>query len=333
VHKYNQLLADFATSHQLLSSLHLLYSARQGDFTPVQAQRLQGPDVLRSQGMRYAEKRCRKFAMGKVEYSPVVAATRLRGWLWQKIVRWKQGWRVSCNLLRRTAKKCGITDALHISLAEAQRRYEACNKDYAALKKRAPELRHEFLHGLSSNETGDVTPESQKAAQRQLSHERQHHDARHLRQVLGSAQGGAISRIEVVQGDVILEVTGQEDVECYTMEMCEAQFRLTENTPPMTAPLLGDLGFLGTTVVARQILAGTYEPPLRLMSIHDSSSWNYDLLPPLTRQTASHVKSLGRTSNTTGADPKSAPHPRFQASIMDITRRQHKVNSLVKYML
>jgi hypothetical protein len=65
----------------------------------------------------------------------------------------------------------------------------------------------------------------------------------------------------VAQGDVILEVTGQADVERYTTEMCEARFRLTENTPPMTAPLLGELGFMGTTAAARQILEGTYEPP------------------------------------------------------------------------
>jgi hypothetical protein len=67
--------------------------------------------------------------MGKVEYSPVVTATCLCRWLWQKSVHWKQGRRVSCNLLRRTAKKCGITDALHISLAEAQQCYKACDKD------------------------------------------------------------------------------------------------------------------------------------------------------------------------------------------------------------
>jgi hypothetical protein len=69
--------------------------------------------------MRYAKKRCRKFAMGKVKYSPVIVATRLRRWLLQKIVQWKEGRRVSNNLLRRTAKKCGIDYALQISLAEA----------------------------------------------------------------------------------------------------------------------------------------------------------------------------------------------------------------------
>jgi hypothetical protein len=82
--QYNQRLTAFMAFHHLLQSLHQLYSGRTGDFTPAQAQRLQGLDTLCSQGMQYAKKKCRKFAMGKVEYSPVVASTRLQRWLWQK---------------------------------------------------------------------------------------------------------------------------------------------------------------------------------------------------------------------------------------------------------
>ena len=73
--------------------------------------------------------------------------------------------------------------------------------------------------------------------------------------------GGAISRIEVETVDGIEEMTSQQDVENHTMNMCSARFCLTENTPPMTEPLRSELGFLGTTAAAQQILAGTYEPP------------------------------------------------------------------------
>ena len=94
---------------------------REGDLTPEQADQLQGLDVLRSQGMHYAEKRCRKFAMGNVDYSPVVAETRLRRLLWRKIVQRKLGRKVSSHLIRRTAKKCGVLDYYCVSLEEAQR--------------------------------------------------------------------------------------------------------------------------------------------------------------------------------------------------------------------
>jgi hypothetical protein len=145
-------------------------------------------------------------------------------------------------------------------LAKAQHQFALGNQEYAQLKRRVPELRLEFLQSWASNETGDVSPDSQKAAQRQLRHKRQRNKARHLRQVLGNARGGAISRIEVVQGEVILEVSDQHDVERDMMEMCKARLCLTENTPPMTDPLRSNLGILGTTVAAQQILAGTYEP-------------------------------------------------------------------------
>jgi hypothetical protein len=40
-----------------------------------------------------------------------------------------------------------------------------------------------------------------------------------------------------------------------------ARFRLTEDTPPMTEPLLSDLGYLADTEAAAQILEGTYICP------------------------------------------------------------------------
>jgi hypothetical protein len=40
-----------------------------------------------------------------------------------------------------------------------------------------------------------------------------------------------------------------------------ARFCLTEDTPPMTEPLLSDLGYLADTEAAAQILEGTYICP------------------------------------------------------------------------
>jgi hypothetical protein len=71
VTQYNHQLTAFMASHHLLQSLHQLYLACMGDFTPVQDQQLQGLDTLPSQGMQYAKKKCRKCAISKVEYSPL----------------------------------------------------------------------------------------------------------------------------------------------------------------------------------------------------------------------------------------------------------------------
>jgi hypothetical protein len=71
----------------------------------------------------------------------------------------------------------------------------------------------------------------------------------HLCQVLGNALGGTISRIEVINGEFL----AQANMESHTMDMCSAQFCLTEGTPPMTEPLHSELGYLGTAAMARQI--------------------------------------------------------------------------------
>jgi hypothetical protein len=193
VAQYIRHLTNFVSTHQLLPRLHQLYLAREGDFTPEQAKLLQGLDVLQSQGMHYAEKRCRKFAMGNVDYSPVVADTRLCRWLWKKIVQRKLGRKVSSHLIQRTAKKCGVTDYYCVTLEEAQQRFEECDKEYMHLKQRAPELRLEFLRSRANNESGEVDAESQKAAHRQLRMERQRTEARHLCQVLSNVTGGIIA--------------------------------------------------------------------------------------------------------------------------------------------
>jgi hypothetical protein len=138
---------------------------------------------------------------------------------------------VSTLLLQRTARKCGITDPFTISLEEAKQQLEACEKSYAELRRRAPELRREFLQGLAKNESGDTEPKSQQAAHRLLHVEHQRSEARHLRQVLGRATGGAISRVSFVLEDDVIEVDTQVEVESHTMAECLA-FGLPRVHPP-----------------------------------------------------------------------------------------------------
>jgi hypothetical protein len=79
---------------------------------------------------------------------------------------------------------------------------------------------------------------------------------------LAKVQGGAITRIEVLVDGVYVEKTDQADVEQHTMEMCSAQFRLTENTPLRQEPMCSALGpFAIDTAAAQAILQGTYVVP------------------------------------------------------------------------
>jgi hypothetical protein len=75
------------------------------------------------------------------------------------------------------------------------------------------------------------------------------------------SQAGAVSKVGTGQGDNYQEYEDRATVECLIMVNNAARFRLMEDTPPMTEPLLSDLGYLADTDAAAQILDGTYICP------------------------------------------------------------------------
>jgi hypothetical protein len=217
---------------------------------------------MRADGMRSAEKKCRKLSMGTVDYSPEVDLAKKRRWLWQQVVKKREGRRVSAAMIKRKARQCGILSPLSVTLEQARRSLRAADSAYDALKQRAPTHRYEFLCDRASNKSGEVPEGAQKAARRLLRQEKQRSDARHLKRVLAKIQGGAVSRIEVMEDGEYVEKTSQADVEQHTMAMCSARFRLTEDTPLRQEPMLSELGPMAVnTDAARAILQGTYTIP------------------------------------------------------------------------
>ena len=160
--------------------------------------------------------------MGNVEFSPEVDLAKKRRWLWQQVVKKREGKRVSAELIRRKARQCGIDCPLSVTLEQAQEHFREADAAYDSLKQYAPSYRHEFLCDRAANKSGDVPEEAQKAASRLLRQERQRSDARHLKRVLSKVQGGAITRIEVMEDGAYVEKTDWDEVEQHTMAMCEA---------------------------------------------------------------------------------------------------------------
>ena len=61
-----------------------------------------------------------------------------------------------------------------------------------------------------------------------------------------------------------IQYLDQDSVEQCIMKNNEQWFRLMETTPPMMAPLVNDVGYLGVTTAAAHILDGTYVCPLEV---------------------------------------------------------------------
>jgi hypothetical protein len=82
-----------------------------------------------------------------------------------------------------------------------------------------------------------------------------------MKHMQGKCRAGAVSKVGTGQGDDYREYDDRAMVEQLIMANNAAHFRLTEDTPPMTEPLLSDLGYLADTEAAAQILEGTYICP------------------------------------------------------------------------
>jgi hypothetical protein len=100
VAKYNKLLRRHMDRHQILPQLHHLYSTRNGKFTPLQQQQLERLDRVQAEGMLCAEKKCRKLALGNVDFSLEVDTAKKQWWLWQQVVKKREDKRISSALLK-----------------------------------------------------------------------------------------------------------------------------------------------------------------------------------------------------------------------------------------
>jgi hypothetical protein len=132
--EYNNRLAEYMTRHSVLSRLHHQYSARDGNFMPDERAQLESLDCVQAEGMVHAEKRCRKLAMGNVDYSPEVDLAKKKHWLWKEVVKKQAGCPVSAAMIKRKARQCGIQCPLSVTLAQAKEWFQAADKEYNSMK-------------------------------------------------------------------------------------------------------------------------------------------------------------------------------------------------------
>jgi hypothetical protein len=207
--------------------------------------------------MIHAEKKCRPV---KWTFAPMSTQLKGRRFVWQMIIRKRQGNCVSSRKIRCIAKAVGIVGnplGNTVTLREAKRCFKVADKEYQQLKLQAPMKREKFLWDRSRD--GALTLAVRKRAKQALAHEQQRDNARHMKHLRGKQRAaGAVTTVGVRQGDDYFEYDDQATIEQLIIENNSARFRLTENTPPMTEPLLLELGYLSHMEAARQILGGTY---------------------------------------------------------------------------
>jgi len=259
--RYRTSLDSFCNKHKLDSKLNNLFRLAENpalDLSQFQ-NAMERFDLIKTEGMRFAEKRCRRLRMGMTQFSPALNMWRQHRELWRLVLRRKNGHRVKASTIRRLASRLHIQDPLAVSFAVAHRLFTQAVDKYEELKPQHKLLRQSFLAARLQDPT--LSDAQHSAILKLITGERNREAYRRIRALKGSTVGTSISQVEITGANGPQLITGRHAVEQALCQSLQQRFTRAHGSPFLHQPLLKDVGFLGCGAAAQAILEGTYQCP------------------------------------------------------------------------
>jgi hypothetical protein len=263
--------------------------------------------------------------MGADPWSPKLQVLRDAIGVWKLVNKKKSGGKVSSRLLRRQAKKANIRSPYSLSPDQARVAESDAIINYRRGKLKAAKWRRDHNRTLEAA-LAKANGSTEQAERRNLNRiETQRRQSRRIRRMTGKFQEGGLSKIEILQPDgSISTYTSKHGIEKGCIDQTIEKYSQTEDTPPMTEPLLSHLGFLAETPEALQILDGSYDPPstldpyakkllaeLRMPKIVQENRIPSDI------PTAEHKQFWQRMDARKGCEPSDLSHAHYKVASQD----------------
>ena len=218
--------------------------------------------------MDVAEKHCRSFKTGAVEWSAELGKHIFTVQFWSMVVCRKQGKRIDSRYLHflSTYRMDDVTTHINnISLERAHRILRAVKRQYRKEAKRDEELRRTHLENLAiakalANNTKEAS-ESKNLLQREAAAKMQ----KAIKMTKAPKKSQSCKELEAPALDdpdsEWVTHTSRSAVEEAGLQFLDKHFRQAYDTPPLQEPFVSEFGFLADTPAAAQVLDGTYVPP------------------------------------------------------------------------
>ncbi len=213
---------------------------------------------------KHIERNLRKLRMGGVPWSPKLQGFRDAIELWSMIVRKRKGVTVSNTRIRRYMAKTGVWDAFEPDATAAAHNLKTAHRTYRHAKQQAISWRDEFLLSIADANASKYGTSVDQEWKKLTRVEGQKTQARNVKRMLKKLGKNSTTKLYYTCDGVRTECTDKVSMEEACIAENTARFSQTEATPPMTEPLLSDLGYLADTEAAQRILDGTYEIPADL---------------------------------------------------------------------
>ena len=261
--KYLKLYKKFLKYHKLEEKLDTLQAniAKDG-LTEAYIEEWHDIDTLRRKGMEIAERKCRKFKVGKVPWSPEIALVMMVKLAWSLILRKLKGCKIGKNYLKRTMHQADLKweDRL-VTVEVAEQHHKDAIKAFRYAARTAVEARTSWLERLTAAIGKKQRKDKAKVLKELKAHEKQRVTARLVRRAHNTlhADAGVRMVLEVVGREadknlILREHTSQKGVVEVVINEATGRFWQGKDTPFQTSPLIDKVGWLAEKEGAREIL-------------------------------------------------------------------------------
>ncbi len=111
--RYNYILENYCLQHRIQEKVYKLFPPS----FPVSKTKQKAMELLDktlSEGMRHAEKKCRRLKMGQVPFSDTLVKAGIRIRVWNLVIKHKERNCVKTRRIRRVTKKCNLKKVLKV---------------------------------------------------------------------------------------------------------------------------------------------------------------------------------------------------------------------------
>jgi len=259
---YMTILERLMSVHKMDQRLDTLIEAIVDDTpTAEQQAKMESLDRQMIELQKCAERKCRKIIKPDMEFSGPVKLWHERLQAYKALIRWKSGNSCNSSNIIRTALRRGIENPRQMSIDHMRMNEKYCKARKRLLKDSAPQLRRDHLRSQLLQAEKKKDSEKKRTIKARMRRETDKKMWYFINRSQKDPRCGAFHFVQKVVDGEIQESTNQEETEEFVFEENEMRFQLAAEAPISSTKLIEQLGYLGDSDIAKQLVEGSYEIP------------------------------------------------------------------------
>ena len=257
VKKYNKCLKQFFKKHSLLDQVTLLQDRMTRPLSPQDALEFERLDSVRIQGMKYAERRCRKLKMGGVPWTPELSVIRVSIEVWTLVMKRLKGCLVSARTILRKKVKASMQQVdTNVTFDFAAQKVDCLFKEYKEYLNTGSVKRQDFQDEIAQARATDGNLTLSNEIKRMQRTEKQRISTLRIRRMNGTLKSSAGLTKVVVPGEdgLDMEIIDKLELERALLVAYETTLTQSNTTPCMISPLKERIGLCGTGDLVEDLL-------------------------------------------------------------------------------